>query len=136
MGAAGDSLGNGGLMRGIPIIGGMAHSPSDQAQLRQMANTQSAYKAYRPEAEQARMNALRNESQAYQGASNALAAMYGSSGSPTMRFSDPMGPGMTKVGDAAMYNPNSINSLQSSAGNPSGQPTSPAGSGAIRRQGG
>ncbi len=69
----------GGLISGI--LGG-GNSGAQEAQLAEMAKAREAIQGYRPEAMNARINALRNASGAYQGANNALETMYGGSPSP------------------------------------------------------
>lgn len=64
----------GGLISGV--LGG-GSSPGQEEQMRQLKVSREAIQAYRPEAMQARLNALSNMSTAYQGANNALQTMYG-----------------------------------------------------------
>jgi hypothetical protein len=64
-------------MSELPIIGGMFPDEATQRMQREMGMGARAYSAYRPEAYQARMNALRNRLSGYQGASNILTQMSG-----------------------------------------------------------
>lgn len=68
----------GGLVSGI--LGG-GESPGQAGQQAALQASREDIQAYRPEAMQARLNALSNMSTAYQGANNALETMYG--GTPT-----------------------------------------------------
>lgn len=104
MGAVGGAGGASGLS-GLPLVGGFFGSPADSAKQAQIANTQAMYGQYRPEMAQARMNAMRNQMGAYQGAMNALADMYGTRGSPSVHMGNPMGPTMTQVGQGASFDP-------------------------------
>jgi hypothetical protein len=71
----------GGLISGI--LGG-GESAGQEAQMQQLKASREAIQAYRPEAMQARLNALSNMSTAYQGANNALETMYGGGGGTPM----------------------------------------------------
>jgi hypothetical protein len=64
----------GGMLSGL--LGG-GESAGQEAQLASMAASREDIQQYRPEAMQARINALKNASGAYQGANNALQTMYG-----------------------------------------------------------
>lgn len=84
-----------GAMGEISNIFGGNSGPTDQAnkaKLNQMQAAAQNYQAYRPEAAQARMNALSNRMQAYQGANNALASMYGAQNAqaPNQALRNPM----------------------------------------------
>ena len=62
------------------ILGGILGGGSSPGQAQQEAalrNATEAYKQYRPEAMQARLNAMGTISNAYQGANNALETMWG-----------------------------------------------------------
>ncbi len=67
----------GGIVSGI--LGG-GESDGQAAQMAALKQAQDNIQAYRPEAAQARLNALSNMSTAYQGANNALETMYGGHG--------------------------------------------------------
>ncbi len=67
----------GGMISGI--LGG-GESDGQAAQMAALKEAQANIQAYRPEAAQARLNALSNMSTAYQGANNALETMYGGHG--------------------------------------------------------
>lgn len=67
----------GGMISGL--LGG-GSSAGQEAQMAEMAKAREAIQQYRPEAMNARLNALRNASGAYQGANNALETMYGGGG--------------------------------------------------------
>jgi hypothetical protein len=72
------------------LLGG-GESAGQEAQMAALREAQGNIQAYRPEAMQARLNALSNMSTAYQGANNALETMYGGG--------QKMGPvGMGKLG--------------------------------------
>src|SRR5688572_10925534 len=58
------------------LLGG-GESAGQEAQMAALREAQGNIQAYRPEAMQARLNALSNMSTAYQGANNALETMYG-----------------------------------------------------------
>lgn len=75
------------------ILGGILGGGSSPGQAQQEAalrNATEAYRQYRPEAMQARLNAMGTISNAYQGANNALETMWGTpsadKGSPAERL--------------------------------------------------
>ncbi len=65
----------GGIISGI--LGGGEKSDGQEAQLESMRRMAEGLKDYRPEAMQARINAMGQSAKQYQGASNALETMYG-----------------------------------------------------------
>lgn len=69
----------GGMISGI--LGG-GNSGAQEAQLAELQKAREAIQAYRPEAMQARLNALSNMSTAYQPMNNALETMYGGRAAP------------------------------------------------------
>lgn len=71
----------GGLISGI--LGG-GSSAGQEAQLAEMAKAREAIQQYRPEAMNARINAMKNAQGAYQGANNALETMYGGGSGPSL----------------------------------------------------
>lgn len=68
----------GGIIGGI--FGGSGNTEAERGQLESLRNAAMAFQQYRPEAMQARLNALSNISTAYQPANNLLETMYGGSG--------------------------------------------------------
>ncbi len=65
----------GGIISGI--LGGGEKSDDQEAQLESMRAMAAGIRDYRPEAMQARINAMNQSAKQYQGASNALETMYG-----------------------------------------------------------
>lgn len=91
-------------MHKMPIIGNMFVNPNEQFKQEQFHRGAEALGAYRPEYAQARMNALSNQSTAYQSANNLLGHMSGGQGGfrgGSQMFKTPMGPGMLSVGQPA-----------------------------------
>lgn len=87
----------------MPFIGTMFTDPNEQFKQEQFQRGAEALGAYRPEYAQARMNALSNQSTAYQSANNLLGHMSGGQGGfhPGQMMRTPMGPGMLSVGQPA-----------------------------------
>jgi hypothetical protein len=83
------------------ILGG-GSSPGQDAQMQGLKASQADLQAYRPEAMQARLNALSNMSTAYQGANNALQTLWGAppSNLPADRLQ-----GMGSIGPTMMGHP-------------------------------
>ncbi len=111
-GGSGASTGQGPLgmmgmdmsMHKMPIIGNFFVNPQEQFKQEQFHRGAEALGAYRPEFAQARMNALSNQSNAYQSANNLLGHMSGGQGGfrgSSQMFKTPMGPGMLSVGQPA-----------------------------------
>lgn len=109
IGGSGGSTGQGPMgamgmdmsMHKMPIIGNFFVNPQEQFKQEQFHRGAEALGAYRPEYAQARMNALMNQSQAYQGANNLLGHMSGGQGGfrgGAQMARTPMGPGMLSVG--------------------------------------
>jgi hypothetical protein len=98
MGMAGMDLG----LYNFPIIGSLFQNPNETHKQTQFSQAGRAYSAYRPELAQARMNALGNRLQSYQGANNVLAAMMGGRGGfgQNQFMSNPMGPSMLNQGQS------------------------------------
>lgn len=69
-----------------------------QGKMQDIAET---YGAYRPEVNQARMNALGNRMSAFQGVNNAMATLYGKSNAPgfSQLMQNPMSPTMMRQGN-------------------------------------
>lgn len=91
----------------MPIIGGFFVDPNEQFKQEQFHRGAEALGAYRPEMAQARMNALSNQSRAYQSANNMLGHMSGGQGGfrgSEQMFRTPMGPSMMSVGQPASLN--------------------------------
>lgn len=100
-GGSGGLLGNLGFSVGaheLPIVGGLFANPDEQYKQQQMNQAHQAYTAYRPEAAQARMNAMRQAGSMMQPANNALAAMYGPGATAAMPTMNPMSPRMMGLG--------------------------------------
>lgn len=93
----------------MPLIGSFMQNPMEQNQREQMSRAAEAMTAYRPEMQQARMNALANQMSAMQPVQNAANALYGDMGNlnSAQGLRSPMGPSMMGQG-AAMpsQNPN------------------------------
>lgn len=87
-------------MHNMPFIGSFFTNPMEQYKQEQFQRAGEAYGAYRPEAAQARMNALSNQSTAYQSANNLLGRMSGGSGGfrPTQMNNAPFGGSALSVG--------------------------------------
>lgn len=88
----------------MPVIGNFFVNPNEQFKQEQFHRGAEAIGAYRPEFAQARMNALSNQSNAYQSANNLLGHMSGGQGGfrgSEQMFKTPMGPGMLSVGQPA-----------------------------------
>lgn len=91
-------------MHKMPLIGNFFVNPQEQFKQEQFHRGAEAIGAYRPEYAQARMNALANQSSAYQSANNLLGRMSGGQGGfrgGNMMMQTPMGPGMLSVGQPA-----------------------------------
>jgi len=91
-------------MHKMPIIGNFFVNPQEQFKQEQFQRGAEALGAYRPEYAQARMNALMNQSNAYQSANNLLGHMSGGQGGfrgGAQMARTPMGPGMLSVGQQA-----------------------------------
>jgi hypothetical protein len=84
----------------MPVIGSFFQDPNETFKQQQFHQMGRAYSAYRPEAAQARMNALANRLSAYQGANDALSAMSGRPGYNAGAYlaNNPMGPSMMQQG--------------------------------------
>ena len=83
-------------MHKMPIIGNFFVNPQEQFKQEQFQRGAEALGAYRPEYAQARMNALMNQSNAYQSANNLLGHMSGGQGGfrgGAQMARTPMGPG-------------------------------------------
>lgn len=72
---------------------------------REMEAMALAYSNYRQEAAQAHRNALSNRMSVFQGAQNALGAMYGHGVDTRQIGMNPMGPSMLAVGQVGGFNP-------------------------------
>jgi len=81
-----------------PIIGGLFDSPEVQEHQQALAEAAQAYSAYRPEAAQGRLNALRNTLGAYKGAENLLASWYGPGVLPRPIIENPLSPRAMQIG--------------------------------------
>lgn len=94
-------------MHKMPLIGAFFQNPQEQFKQEQFHQAGQSYGAYRPEVAQARMNALRNASSAFQGANDALATMYGRGASvnPAQMFRSPMSPTMMTQGQSVTQDP-------------------------------
>lgn len=90
-------------MHKMPIIGNFFVNPQEQFKQEQFQRGAEQLGAYRPEYAQARMNALSNQSTAFQSANNLLGHMSGGQGGfrPGQMTRTPMGPGMLSVGQPA-----------------------------------
>ena len=90
-------------MHKMPIIGNFFVNPQEQFKQEQFQRGAEQLGAYRPEYAQARMNALSNQSTAYQSANNLLGRMSGGHGgfNPSQMMHTPMGPGMLSRGQPA-----------------------------------
>lgn len=111
----------GGLVSGI--LGG-GESPGQAGQQAALQASREDIQAYRPEAMQARLNALSNMSTAYQGANNALETMYGGAAGP-----GPTGLGKLGGGFQKKFMGHDLPEQAASAGMPSigGSPGQPKG---------
>lgn len=100
-------------MHNMPFIGSFFTNPQEQYKQEQFQRAGEAYGAYRPEAAQARMNALSNQSTAYQSANNLLGRMSGGQGGfkPTQMNNGPFGGSALSVGQ-----PSSLTSTQGMPG--------------------
>lgn len=87
-------------MHNMPFIGSFFGNPQEQYKQEQFQRAGEAYGAYRPEAAQGRMNALSNQSTAYQSANNLLGRMSGGGGGfkPTQMNNGPLGGSALSVG--------------------------------------
>lgn len=85
----------------LPFVGGFFENPDEKFQRQQMHNMANAYGAYRPEAAQARMNALSNQFSLYQPVANTMASMYGPGAVPntSQAMVNPMSPRMMAIGN-------------------------------------
>jgi hypothetical protein len=61
----------------IPVVGNFFKNPNEQHMQDQFAQAANAYGAYRPEAAQARMNALGQQQSAFRPMNAAMGQMYG-----------------------------------------------------------
>lgn len=86
----------------LPLVGSFFQDPNAIWKQQQFHTAAQAYGAYRPEFAQARMNALRNASSAYQGANNLMATFVpGSAGvDATQMYRNPMSPTMMTQGQS------------------------------------
>lgn len=100
-------MGGGGLknpasmLHQLPLVGSFFENPNEAFKQQQFQQAAGAYGAYRPEVAQARMNALRNSTSAFQGANDLLATMTGgkmSGVNPEQLHRNPMGPTMMTQG--------------------------------------
>lgn len=88
----------------IPYIGAFFQNPTEQNKLGQFQFGEEALQAYRPQLAQARMNAMANQSQAFQSANNLLGHMSGGQGGfrgGEQMMHNPMSPGMMQTGAPA-----------------------------------
>lgn len=135
-------------MHNMPFIGSFFTNPMEQYKQEQFQRAGEAYGAYRPEAAQARMNSLANQSTAYQSANNLLGRMSGGSGGfrggeqmmrspfggsalsvgqPSSLTSKPQGQGMPGFSEGGLgFNPfTGVPGLPGSPGGPPGLPAPP-----------
>ena len=108
-----------------PIIGGLFDSPEVQEHQQALAEAAQAYSAYRPEAAQTRLNALRNTLGAYKGAENLLANWYGPGVLPQPIIQNPMSPRAQQIGASYPY------TTGPTAGGVAGSTVTGAGQGAL-----
>jgi hypothetical protein len=85
------------FLSATPTQSEMAINRADTQKRRDMHAAAQAYSNYRPEVMQARNNAMKNRMSAYQGANNALGAMYGGQG-VTPQTGLPFSPNATGIG--------------------------------------
>lgn len=78
-------------MHRIPVVGNMFQNPYDLFKQQQMQNAAAAYSMYRPEAQQAWMNAQNMQASQLQPMNNALAAMYGAGATQGFEAQNPFG---------------------------------------------
>jgi hypothetical protein len=78
-----------------------ANERAENKKRAQLQDIAEMYGAYRPEVNQARMNALGNRMSAFQGTNNMMATMYGKSNAPgfSQLMQNPMGPTMMRQGN-------------------------------------
>lgn len=97
----GGSMGSLGLdfgMHKMPVVGNFVQNPDELHKQEQLQRAGAAYNAYRPEAQQAQMNALRSTMAAYQPVNNALGQMYGPGAQMSGDVYAPMSPSMMQQG--------------------------------------
>lgn len=94
----GGMLGDNEMLGSIPIVGNLFGSPAAKANQQNMFDTSKQYARYRPEVQQAHLNAMRSQLQTLQPANNALAAMYGQGQAPAMSVQSPFGESAKQVG--------------------------------------
>lgn len=94
------NLGVGFNMSDIPVAGNLFADPREQFAQEQMQRGLENVSAYRPEAAQARMNAMRQATSVLAPVNNMLGAMYGPGAQMdlTQVYQNPMGPGMFTAG--------------------------------------
>lgn len=109
----------------IPIVGNMFQNPYDQFKQQQMQNAAAAYSMYRPEAQQAWMNAQNMQASQLQPMNNALAAMYGTGATQGFEAQNPFGVTAFQRGAAVGTNP----SMPTPGGPPNAQDLAPGGGG-------